>query len=109
MLVQGLSGEAVEIVTKCRISCPVRELSTQMITWQPAGPLAVGHDVGDRLTVHGEDHPLTGPHGVDDLTRLICEVRARRSSCATVKHILSVLPRRGRSSNGLGGGSSRCT
>ena len=45
-----------------------------MVTWQPAGSLGVGHDVGDRLAVHGKDNPLTGSHGVDDLTRLIAKL-----------------------------------
>lgn len=72
-LLQGLSGEAVEIVTKRRVGCPFDELPPQMITGRPASPLTVGHDVSDRLAVHGEDHPLAGPHGIDDLTRLIAE------------------------------------
>ncbi|MDX6564496.1 MAG: hypothetical protein QOE10_158, partial [Gaiellales bacterium] len=69
-----LSGEALEIIAKSRVSRPIRKLSTQMVTRQPAGPLTVGHDVGDRLAVHGEDYPLTGPHGVDDLTRPVAKL-----------------------------------
>jgi hypothetical protein len=41
-----------------------------MITGQPASLLAVGLDVGDRLAVHGEHHPLAGPNGSDDLAGL---------------------------------------
>ena len=27
----------------------------------------MGHDVGDRLAVHGQNDPLTGSDGIDDL------------------------------------------
>jgi hypothetical protein len=32
------------------------------------------HDVGDGLTVNGEDYPLAGSHRVNDLTRAISQI-----------------------------------
>jgi hypothetical protein len=69
-----LSGEAVEIVTKGRISRPFNKFSTQVITWQPTGAMAVGHDVGNRLAMHCQDNSLTSPYGVDDPARLIAKL-----------------------------------
>jgi len=69
-----LSGEAVEIVTKGRISRPLNKFSTQVITWQPTGAMTVGHDVGDRLAMHGQDNSLASPYGVDDPARLIAKL-----------------------------------
>jgi hypothetical protein len=69
-----LSGEAVEVVTKGRIGRPLKKFSTQVITWQPSGAMTVGHDVSNRLTMHGQDNSLTSPYGVDHPARLITKL-----------------------------------
>jgi hypothetical protein len=69
-----LSGEAVEIVTKGRISRSLHEFATQVIAWQPTGAMTVGHDVGNRLAMHGQDNSLSSSYGVDDPARLIAKL-----------------------------------
>ncbi len=54
-----------------RVSGPVIELLAEEVAEQPAGAPAVGHDVGDRLSVHGQDHSLAGTYGVDHPVGLV--------------------------------------
>ncbi len=58
----------MKVITQTRVGGLLHQPATQEISRNPAGPSSVGDDVGDRLAVDGEDHPLTCPDGVHDLT-----------------------------------------
>jgi hypothetical protein len=69
-----MTGEPFQVVTESGVGRPLQQLVTQQAAGHPAGPPSVGDNVGDGLTVHRQDHPLTGPNGVDDLARAIAQL-----------------------------------
>ncbi len=57
----------MKVITQTWVGGLLHQPATQEISRNPAGPSSVGDDVGDRLAVDGEDHPLTRPDRIDYL------------------------------------------
>ena len=70
-LPERLAREFVQLVSKSGIGGAVGELRAQLRSREPARAAFMGHDVGDWLAVHGEDHALASSDGVDDLASVV--------------------------------------
>lgn len=68
-LVERLAGKVVELCAQRGIGGAIGELVGQLGAGQPTGPMAVGDDVGGRLSVDCEDHSLTSFDGIDHTGR----------------------------------------
>src|SRR3954447_26866114 len=101
-LVQRLAGELVELTRQTRVGRAGKELLAQTFAGEPACPMAVRNDVGDRLPVDGQDKALASLHCVDDLARVVSQ------GAYTVPQVLPrSTTRRVFARRGSGGGATR--
>lgn len=71
---EGLAGKVIELCTEACVGRTFGELVAQTVARQPSGPAPMRDDIGDRLPMNREDHPLPGPDRVDHMARPIPQV-----------------------------------
>ncbi len=71
---QGLSHGFVQVRLQSRVRCQPFQLGRQPITSQPAVALAVGDDVGNRITADGEPNSLAAADGLNHVTGAIAQL-----------------------------------